>query len=1207
MENKYDIFISYRSADELHATALKQSLFENGYEAVYFNPDEKKKGDFKERLSKAIDSCTDFILIISEQVIKELQGNDRKAFDEDYVQWEISKAIELKKEITILTVNNNYNFPANSVFNEEIESLSLHTQETKPLYSKPNDINITAIKKDLKTQITERQTLYNILNTILSTTDTKFSNDIASGKAKKKTIKKENCIVTRCSLSSLCGLISKDTSIANEMDNCKDIEELSKFIKQSNKSILKNFDKYFNFYFNKENDVICVTSLQNVKLNTKKLTEHEILEFLYDSYMTRPHESFHCSNQLAKREINITISKYIHAIACNGYYIKNDDKKDRLVEIVENLIKTHNRHGYFLYALVESKDDIPLFCNFNLSKGENSIETIRTKQVLKIFSLYYEELYNTDLSRCFVTGNFIKWLSDEEFAMAFYKKLITEHNCCDAKIWNKLCIQNNNLEVLRRKFNNYIANHEVVPVVRMIEHGLHESVWINEVGNTNLFDLVSKLLENIIQGKIKDDALVKSYSHGISRCFFMLLGKDSKIDYEIIKIVNRAYCIKKLDAFKSLYDRINGNEIPNKYISCEEVLKKYVSLTPEELKYNAEFLSALNALTVTQENKELYNICLSKLIYLCEKYDLYGFGVLIYAPENWCSQENINKKYELIHRYINNPACDFSILNTKQYKYLLKLAEEKKKISIPENFKVELFKAIALKENSAKDNSAKDKYDCLVILMNDSIENSILNKIILDNDESFSACLIELLNPFKNKLYYFDWERVAVYGLLCKLLNENVFLKLSNELQKSIIHFIKVKDEYKPQMNGLFELFSNNSLLWNNLDYHLKTAFVLHADKHIIEQNDYKHIQSHIEEIIDDINNNRYSRSGIQKKYGIVEETLIYHIVALYKHNPEKTSKLCAISLSKLLGELNQYTRSTKWNYDYEDMLHRRRTLLPVVIANPCIRPLAKFFAKAYLEIISTNFNSNDALTFSDKRGTVNNIMLQNICDSNKFPDWFGKKLKTKITFNIFNNKYGMKTLSNLSAGDIVNFEDKYMSPEFQFKNEDEIISTFVRSKKDSIDFEKKSEKIILWKYVDREDVSVLRRRKLVFQCAKREAKNIPCPKINALLYEQKRYPEILFEKSSAESDFNLYNCFKIIKDLIVGSFKSSIIPSYDSNKYFNKVKKGHLDDNTRETINRFFSFYNNYVTNEKLVLEAKDCYVGYLEYMQNWIEKFDV
>ena len=78
MENIKDVFISYKNDGEgrYFAKGLSNLLKSMGYE-VYYNPDEQHAGSFPDRLRKAVESCTDFLLVLTKPCLEQLMRHDK--------------------------------------------------------------------------------------------------------------------------------------------------------------------------------------------------------------------------------------------------------------------------------------------------------------------------------------------------------------------------------------------------------------------------------------------------------------------------------------------------------------------------------------------------------------------------------------------------------------------------------------------------------------------------------------------------------------------------------------------------------------------------------------------------------------------------------------------------------------------------------------------------------------------------------------------------------------------------------------------------------------------------------------------------------------------------------------------------------------------------------------------------------------------------
>lgn len=106
MMKQHDIFISYRRQDaEAHACMLFRDLTSMGY-SVFYDHDTLGAGDFISNILKAIDSCKDFILILSKSAL-----NEKIHDPNDIMRQEISHALQSKKRIIGIMLNGFDSFP----------------------------------------------------------------------------------------------------------------------------------------------------------------------------------------------------------------------------------------------------------------------------------------------------------------------------------------------------------------------------------------------------------------------------------------------------------------------------------------------------------------------------------------------------------------------------------------------------------------------------------------------------------------------------------------------------------------------------------------------------------------------------------------------------------------------------------------------------------------------------------------------------------------------------------------------------------------------------------------------------------------------------------------------------------------------------------------------------------------------------------------
>ena len=95
-ELKRDIFISYKNDGEGNqfAARLCEDLDKLGYD-VYYNPKEQHAGSFPDRLKNAVESCTDFLLIVTQSCLDQLMRHDKI----DWVREELLIAYKNNKNI----------------------------------------------------------------------------------------------------------------------------------------------------------------------------------------------------------------------------------------------------------------------------------------------------------------------------------------------------------------------------------------------------------------------------------------------------------------------------------------------------------------------------------------------------------------------------------------------------------------------------------------------------------------------------------------------------------------------------------------------------------------------------------------------------------------------------------------------------------------------------------------------------------------------------------------------------------------------------------------------------------------------------------------------------------------------------------------------------------------------------------------------------
>lgn len=112
MNNKYDIFISYRREGGYDtAKHLYDLLIRDGYR-VSFDIDTLRNGDFDVQLYDRIDSCNDFILIVDQHAFDRTVVN-KIPKEHDWLRCELAYALKKKKNIIPVFLSGVTSFPQN--------------------------------------------------------------------------------------------------------------------------------------------------------------------------------------------------------------------------------------------------------------------------------------------------------------------------------------------------------------------------------------------------------------------------------------------------------------------------------------------------------------------------------------------------------------------------------------------------------------------------------------------------------------------------------------------------------------------------------------------------------------------------------------------------------------------------------------------------------------------------------------------------------------------------------------------------------------------------------------------------------------------------------------------------------------------------------------------------------------------------------------
>lgn len=151
----------------------------------------------------------------------------------------------------------------------------------------------------------------------------------------------------------------------------------------------------------------------------------------------------------------------------------------------------------------------------------------------------------------------------------------------------------------------------------------------------------------------------------------------------------------------------------------------------------------------------------------------------------------------------------------------------------------------------------------------------------------------------------------------------------------------------------------------------------MHANDYLCVE-DNKILNDFRDELLKELEKNNYYLREFKNKYGILPETLAYHIVKSLKSTPEKTANVCAIMLCRFVGTLCIIAANKRFSKNRHEELKKS---LSVFISNPVIRPLAIYQSKQIYSLLnSVNIElRNVALHRFDKLSNINEDIIINL------------------------------------------------------------------------------------------------------------------------------------------------------------------------------------------------------------------------------------
>lgn len=849
--------------------------------------------------------------------------------------------------------------------------------------------------------------IFNLLRDLLVTTAPRMdkqSNDI---KVKNIPVSREVFIaIYRCFYKENIDDILSESYTA---------EKLNEIVSGETHLVLKEFATIFEFYEDKAKNIILIKEKENILPPVETLDKNrqiDNLRKLYKAYMSLG-ESFHNKYSAVKKiEVNVTISELIRSLSFGGLF-RSKETKEEVLEMCKHLVLTHNHDCNYIYALIEyDANQAPLFSPLT----DSLFQAIR-----EIIYMYYEDVTLTDNSYVYFGKSLKKWLGsvNRSEQYMFYSKLIFNHMCFDPQIWDafvNISLRRNNesFNLLRRyifetllvniKFNSSEYCKKATAFITMLAKGqsLYQICYCSDDKYNKKYRL---FLEGII---INFDKLVRAQERtkntivqSLFRCIRYLYKNG--FDSEMTDLVGKIdYCNpKNADKLNKLKNAIRSDnyhihmERPSKaevsinianfyqeyviekrfsYEQDEEIFKK-IKLYFKEVAFGTE--------TDYHGIKEIYNRCLQHFVGT-ESLMSYK-NVFMYINEKMCDNLTLQKIADFDFRLLMTNIIDFSY---DEFSYTLYFISKyySEFDNQKENLFMQAFYALAEK-NWLNDEDKRQVFG--TVIYNIGEKRFISDIIEKDNESLYYKIIYDIIDPT-----YVKWGRANVTYFVGKMLTIDNFINFSQPFKFRLIHYAKNKPEFNNEFRSLLIYYTKNIALWDKLDSNNKAALFMHANDYLCIENN-KILNDFRNELLEKLENNNYYLREFHNKYGVLPETLAYHIVKSLKSTPEKTANVCAIMLCRFVGILSIIAENKKFSKDRHEALKKG---LSVFISNPVIRPLAIYQSKQIYSLLNS-VNSelrNVALHRFDKLSNINEDIVINLALKDEAPLWFGKNVETE-------------------------------------------------------------------------------------------------------------------------------------------------------------------------------------------------------------------
>ncbi len=625
------------------------------------------------------------------------------------------------------------------------------------------------------------------------------------------------------------------------------------------------------------------------------------LDFLLRAYQNLPQEFHEHVRSNAKIELNFTVSQMVRAVAEKGFYSRSEAARSELLALCDCLIRTHNHHNDYIFALVEKTRDGKawLFKKYCAEDAE-------CKRALQIIKNFYEDVWETDQSPIIFGDKLLEWCHKDT---AVVYDLINEGHCFDAKLWNYF-----------RAMKGERALKWLVCQRVFKERSGREDAW------KNIFSFF-QMIRSDNCAYLYRPSEEEEYNHELSAFLHFILQRLPTLRNPTVKygmrLILKEWPMDFCEGFKdipwedSCYSDIRKTTLvvdaPMHEAAMREAvieIAKQETPTPQDLKRAAEYL---HRLVLKNQFFDALKWATVKLLhcYLKEPQQYYKtilvLGRRAYAFAN--CHELMDECNAFAREYLMS--CDY----TRQERQDVNHALNYLKHSGYHQAETALFTCFAEMGKIKKRNTPR----ILAFLIEGLGINRMVEALCGETEKEerpYSRALATVLTDRERRFRIQESERDADLLVLFidRLLEERE--RLPKEVRNSVEHFAKREELFEGKAPTSDEFYKN--LL-------LESDCQERVDSFLVKQK--------------------------IKGTGLAFETAVFHLCKVLKEKPEATAILCMECIAKYCGQL-RYFYKTNSRMELKDLyiFAKRTRLIPILFGNPSIRNTVKLYCTRMMD-----------------------------------------------------------------------------------------------------------------------------------------------------------------------------------------------------------------------------------------------------------------